>query len=168
MLFSPVPGWSSVLLVQHWALAKGPYLFLIFPETICISTSIWARCLYTHCLHGCRYDAKCETVSLAWGNYVLHNDTILGDMTGYCWVLRQALSFYLFFCLFISIGLLPPWVALLSCQILEEGCYVRFLFLHDGRWDWDFRARHDGPMTKVSCIWMLSWWTGFSFLSYPN
>jgi len=78
-------------------------------------------------------------VCLVWGNYVLHNNTILGGTTGYCWVLRQALYVLgVGFLLFISVGLLPPWVALLKWQILEERCYVRFLCLHDGRWVWDF------------------------------
>lgn len=166
MLFSSVSVWSSVLLAQLWALAKGPCLshsrghlhLCQNVEQVPVHTlSVW--------LH-----EKWARVTLVWGNHVLHSDAILGDMTGYFWVLKQVLYFYLYF-VYLFLNKWSPAMLGGSVLVPDLGSSMlssRFLFLGDRRWVWDFRARQDISTIKVTCIWIPSWWTGFSFLSYPN
>lgn len=162
-LFSAVSVWSSVLLVQLWALGKG----------LCLSHSrdhlhLWQNIeqVPAHELSVWLHEKRVR-VTLVWGNHV-HSDDILADMT---WLGVEA--GFVFLSVFVHLFLNKWSPAMLggSALVPDLGSSMlssRFIFLGDGRWMWDFRARQAGPVIKVSCIWMPSWWTGFSFLSYPN
>lgn len=136
ILSSPMYVWSSMILVQLWALAKGS----------CLSHSrghlhLWQNIeqVPAHALSMWLHE-KWVRVTLVWGNHVLHSDAILGDMTGYSWVLRQVLYFYFLY------SFLNKWSPAMlggSALVPNLGSSLLssiFLFLGDGRWVWDFRS----------------------------